>query len=334
MIRIKPKKKSYPAYDATKAKGYAERVKALLLERGTINEDISAVCDEAKEHGCEPALIRFAAREMMIDEAVRKERDEKRARYLHAVGLAVEAVQSGEMSARQAAKIYSIGKSSIYKEMHVRAVSADREMVAADFELQPLHDADGVIIENQEVDLSGDDAGHRSEPSEPAGQPVNASPPPAPEGPSIVGQGPRSGSHSGIHEDAERSCGGVESRHAAEAGKARDQRAATGAPGSVGGAVSLGRVSAAGQMQSGVTVPAAGVAPGPHDAFYRELDRVYGPDDEAPATPSVDAVGSSSGRVAPNNPVVTPHVTPDVDLDALMPPHLRRPKPSRMEVGA
>ena len=146
---IKAKKKSYPAYDAAKAKSYADRVKALLIERGTINIDISQVCDEAKEDGCEPALIRYVARELMIDDDVRKERDEKRARYLHAVGLAVEAVKSGEMSARQAAKVYSIGKSSVYKGMAVRELSADREMVAEDFELLPSHDADGVITETE-----------------------------------------------------------------------------------------------------------------------------------------------------------------------------------------
>ena len=50
MIRMKPKKnKTFIPYDPLKAKGYAERVKALLVERGTINIDISQVCDEAKE---------------------------------------------------------------------------------------------------------------------------------------------------------------------------------------------------------------------------------------------------------------------------------------------
>tara|TARA_R110002126_G_scaffold21970_3_gene78952 strand:- start:4411 stop:5022 length:612 start_codon:yes stop_codon:yes gene_type:complete len=155
MIRMKPKKnKTFIPYDPLKAKGYAERVKALLVERGTINIDISQVCDEAKEDGCEPALIRYVARELMIDDDVRKERDEKRARYLRAVGLAVEAVKSGEMSARQAAKVYSIGKSSVYKEMAVREVSASREMVAADFEMQPSHNPEtGEITETADAAL-------------------------------------------------------------------------------------------------------------------------------------------------------------------------------------
>lgn len=268
MIKAKPKKKTYPAYDATKAKGYADRVKALLVERGTINHDISQVCDEAKEDGCEPALIRYAARELMLDDDVRRERDEKRARYLHAVGLAVEAVQSGEMSARQAAKIYSIGKTSIYKEMGVRAVSANREMLAADFE---LHDADGVVTETQE------------------------------------------------------SCGGVESRHAAEAGKARDQRTATGAPGSVGSAVSGDRVSAVGHLQPGDTVPTAGVAPGPHDTSL--ADRLLGrfqKADEAPAPPSVGAVADASVSEGPR--VATPFMGDDPGKP---PPFLIRAKQER-----
>lgn len=158
MTHAKTKTKSCPAYDATKAKSYTERVKALFIERSTVNEDISQVCSEAKEDGCDPGMIRFAARELMMDDVVRRERDEKRALYLHAVGLAVEAVKSGEMSARQAAKIYNIGKSSVYKGMAVRELSAAREMVAADFELAPPHDPEtGEITQNAAPQACVDD---------------------------------------------------------------------------------------------------------------------------------------------------------------------------------
>lgn len=59
--------------------------------------------------------------------------------------------------------------------------------------------------------------------------------------------------------------------------------------------------------------------PGPHDAFEQELDRVYGPDDEAPAPPSAGAVAAEP-RVAP----------PEDDL--AIPPYLKGPA-RRMERG-
>lgn len=142
MIRLKPKAKLPPVPDVSRAKGYVDRVKALIEQQKELGGDISDVCTEAKQNaGLDPATIRFTAREMLMDAAKRTERDEKRDQYLHAVGLAVAAVQSGEMSARQAAKLYSIGKTSVYNALSVREVSADwvdfeytpvREMVADD----------------------------------------------------------------------------------------------------------------------------------------------------------------------------------------------------------
>lgn len=139
------------------------------------------------------------------------------------------------------------------------------------------------------------------------------------------------------------SCGGVESRHAVEAGKTRDQRAATGAPELVGSAVPLDRVSAAGQMQSGVTVPTAGVAPGPHDTSITKaitacidgnecLDvrcsllgcGLKATEFEAPATPSVGAVASPEGeRVA----------TPFLGDDPGPPPEFLRRTPEQGRRG-
>lgn len=66
-----------------------------------------------------------------------------------------------------------------------------------------------------------------------------------------------------------------------------------------------------------------------------EVARVAPPDssaDEAPAPPSVGAVADASvsegPRVAPNNPVVTPHVTPDLEMPPI-PPFLIRAKQER-----
>lgn len=129
--------------DTQRVKPYVERVKALMLEQKAIGSDVTDVCREAKEvAGLDPTTLRFVAREALMDKDKRAERDSKREEYLHALGLAVAAVESGELSARESAKLYSIGKTSLYKELGVRALSANREMVAADFE---MHDADGVI---------------------------------------------------------------------------------------------------------------------------------------------------------------------------------------------
>lgn len=158
MIKAKPKGKlrAAPAHD--QAKGYVDRVKRLLEQQKELGADISQVCSEAKETASlEPALIRFAARELLIDADKRAERDEKRHQYLHVVGLAVAAVESGEMSARQAAKIYSIGKTSIYKELAVREVSAV-EMTEADLgEWLPPHDGEtGELPREMTADDLGD----------------------------------------------------------------------------------------------------------------------------------------------------------------------------------
>lgn len=137
------RKKPVYAYDPSKAKGFIERVRRLLDDRKEVSDDISDVCSEAKSHGLEPSFIRYAARELGVDAAERAERDEKRAMYLNAVGLAVEAVESGELSAREAAKVYGVGKTSVYKALSVRDVSAPREMTDGDLgEWLPLHDTE------------------------------------------------------------------------------------------------------------------------------------------------------------------------------------------------
>lgn len=152
------RKKPVYAYDARKAKGYIDRVRQLLENQKSIATDISEVCGEAKGNGLEPVYIRYAAREAMIDAAERSERDAKRAMYLHAVGLAVEAVESGEMSAREAASVYGVGKTSVYKALSVRELSANREMTADDLgEWLPNHDSEtGELPREMTADDLGD----------------------------------------------------------------------------------------------------------------------------------------------------------------------------------
>jgi uncharacterized protein (UPF0335 family) len=152
------KKPAPPPYDPHKAKSYIDRVRRVMEDRKVLSEDISEICGEAKSDGLEPTFIRFAAREGMIDTAERNARDEKRAMYLHAVGLAVEAALSGEMSAREAAKVYGVGKSNVYKLMAVHAMSTHRDMVDGDIgEWLPTHDAEtGELPREMTADDLGD----------------------------------------------------------------------------------------------------------------------------------------------------------------------------------
>lgn len=154
----KPAKKPRPA-DTLRVKPYVERVKALMLEQKALGADVSDVCKEAKEvAGLDPTTLRFVAREALMDKDKKAERDSKREEYLHALGLAVAAVESGELSARQSAKLYSIGKTSLYKELSVRALSAThREMEAGDLgEWLPPHNPEtGEVLEAALVKAGG-----------------------------------------------------------------------------------------------------------------------------------------------------------------------------------
>ncbi len=111
-----------------KLKAYVDRVKALIEQQKTIGADITQVCKDAKEaDDLEPTMIRFAARELLIDSAKRNERDDKRHRYLHAVGLAVDMVSNGDVSLREAAKAFGVSKSSVHRALAVPEVSHDPE---------------------------------------------------------------------------------------------------------------------------------------------------------------------------------------------------------------
>jgi len=122
------KRKAPRPADVGQAKPFIERAAAVMTQQKELGSDLTDICSQAKETaGLDPTMIRFAARESLMDKAKRQERDDKREQYLHAVGLAVAAVESGEVSVRKAAKLYSIGKTSVYKALGVRAVSADPE---------------------------------------------------------------------------------------------------------------------------------------------------------------------------------------------------------------
>lgn len=107
-----------------KLKSYVDRVKALLEQQKELGVDISEVCAEAKETAeLEPSMIRYAARELLMDSAKRAKRDDKRHHYLHAVGLAVDMVSNGDVSLREAARVCGVSKSSVHRALAVPAVS-------------------------------------------------------------------------------------------------------------------------------------------------------------------------------------------------------------------
>lgn len=122
----------------SRIKSFSDRINRLMDDRDDVGSDIRDVYQEVKSAGYKPRALR-----KVIADQRRKadpEHDAEVERYRVALGLAVEAVKSGEMSARAAAKVYGIGKTSVYKELAVRDLSAV-EMTADDLgEWLPPHD--------------------------------------------------------------------------------------------------------------------------------------------------------------------------------------------------
>jgi uncharacterized protein (UPF0335 family) len=108
-----------------KLKSLVERVKTLLEEQKAIGADITQAVKDARVTApdIEPSMVRFAAREMLMDETKRNDRDAKRHQYLHAVGLAADMVSNGDVSLREAAKACGVSKSSVHRALAVPEVS-------------------------------------------------------------------------------------------------------------------------------------------------------------------------------------------------------------------
>ena len=217
-------------------KSFVERIEKLEEERSAIGGDIKDVYTEAKGVGYDTKTLRYVVQERRLDAADRAERDTLREVYLSALGMAVEAVNSGEMSLREAAGRFGVSKSSLHRAVPKRGEEngtgendsnisrlavpevsqAARAMVDGDLgEWLPPHDADGVIAETQEglgpnavpeeakqpsqvappaitsvpEQRSQGAADSPSEPTEPAGRPVNADAAPPPVAGSLNGQG-------------------------------------------------------------------------------------------------------------------------------------------------
>lgn len=145
-----------------KLKSYVDRIERLEEERKAIGSDVRDIYAEAKGNRYNPKALRkiIAMRKQKPDPVV----DADVEAYKAALGMAVEMVSNGDVSLRKAAKATGVSKSSIHRALAVPAVSHKLT----------------------EVDSSGDDAGHRSEPSRPAEQSVNAGPPPGSDEPHRV----------------------------------------------------------------------------------------------------------------------------------------------------
>lgn len=155
---------------ADRLKSFIERIEKLIEERKAIQGDIKDVYSEAKGVGYDVATMRKVVALRAMDATDRDEMETLIDTYMHALGdakrMAVEAMQRGA-GTREAARAAGIA---------VGAASQLRTGVHGIANRERVHEN-----QNDEryggVDISGDDAGHRSEPSSPAEQSVNAGPP-------------------------------------------------------------------------------------------------------------------------------------------------------------
>jgi len=111
--------------NAPRLQSFVERVEKLEEERKAIGADIKDVLTEAKGVGYDVKTIRWLVQERRMDANDRAERDALRDTYAHALGMAVELVEVGGLSLRQAAERTGVSKSSIHRALAVPAVSQE-----------------------------------------------------------------------------------------------------------------------------------------------------------------------------------------------------------------
>lgn len=142
--RGKRKAKIGGPVNADKLEGFVARIENVEKDQKALTDSKRSIYSEAKGVGYNPKAVRKIIKERAAPEPDQV-LEETLDTYRHALGMAVAAVESGEMSARQSALAHGVGKSSIYKALSVREVStvemtaddlgtaeAVREMVADD----------------------------------------------------------------------------------------------------------------------------------------------------------------------------------------------------------
>lgn len=128
MIKSKPR---IGGLNAPRLQSFVERYEKLAEERHAVGGDMKDVLSEAKGVGYDAKTIKWLVGERKIDAADRAERDALRDTYAHALGVAVELVEVGGLSLRQAASQAGVSKSSLHRALAVPEVSRV-EMTAAD----------------------------------------------------------------------------------------------------------------------------------------------------------------------------------------------------------
>lgn len=210
---------------AGRLKSFIERIERLIEERQGIQGDIKDVFSEAKGVGYDVTTMRKVIQIRAMDPADRAERESLLDTYLHALGTVdrIEARLEAGDSVRAAAEATGASKSTVHRVSQKRENSKNGtaklevitppEAVSLPLarEINPGEGAAGTAkpdgqaaplgssigsSQKAEVDLPGDHAGDRSEPSAPVPQGVNADPPPD-RGTTVAHRENGQGAHSG-----------------------------------------------------------------------------------------------------------------------------------------
>lgn len=144
-------------------KSFVTRIEKLEEEQKAIGGDKCDVYTELKAAGYNPKAVRKIIQQRRAKPDAELQADIET--YQHALGMAAEAASNGDMSLRKAAEKFGVSKSAVH-----RAVPREEKPARG----TPHDTKTGEITE---AATSGDDAGHRSEPSIPAEQSVEPAPP-------------------------------------------------------------------------------------------------------------------------------------------------------------
>lgn len=177
--------------NADRLKSFIERIEKLNEEIKAITQDRRDVFSEAKGIGYDVKTMRKVVQMRGMDAADRAAQQDLLETYMYALGMVdrIDARLAAGESQRAIAEAEGVSKSTVQRRGP--NLAARNEPPKMD---HPTHDP--ITGEVEEVDVLGDGAGHRSEPSSPAEQSVNAGPPSAHAGLQDISQGEQSGTNS------------------------------------------------------------------------------------------------------------------------------------------
>lgn len=111
--------------NADRLKSFVERIERLEEEKKALQGDIKDIYAEVKSVGYDVKTTRKVVLLRQMDAAARAEQEALLDVYKHALGMAVDAVRSGELSLREAGRKYNVSKSSVHRGLAVPDVSHD-----------------------------------------------------------------------------------------------------------------------------------------------------------------------------------------------------------------